>query len=81
MKDILIAEAQEIMSTNDRVAYVTIYPDGFVPNAYKWRCSRTRYTIDRNGNVISSKYDGKRSGGRGPQIVAFSEKHGRLYSR
>lgn len=61
--------------------YVTEYIDGFVPNAYRWPAPGTRAHYFRDGREIRQGYDRKRSRGRGPWWVAFSEKGGRILSR
>ena len=61
--------------------HVTEYTDGFVPNAYRWPAPGTRILYFRNGKEKREGYDRKRSRGRGPQWVAFSEKGGRILSR
>lgn len=66
--------------TDPRVAYVREYLDGWIANSYRWPAPGTMTIHERDGTSTSAKYDRKRSGGGGPNWVAFSAKHGRLAS-
>ena len=69
---------------DSRIVEVSVYPDGWVPNSYRYRCPGEKHTFRKsNGrwkHVGVSEIDRKRSGGHGPEWVAHSERGGRLAS-
>lgn len=73
-------EIQRIFASDTRITRVVEYLDGWVANAYRSRAPGQSNVYTRDG-VVSSTYDRKRAHGRGPRIVAFSAKGGRLASR
>jgi hypothetical protein len=74
------AQISKIFESDDRIAYITEYMDGWVPNSYKWKCTGEAIIWGRSGQKQDSTYDRKRSNGNGPKWVAMSAKHGRLQS-
>lgn len=76
----MVMTAAAVFEKDERVTSVMMYPEGFVPNSYKYRCMRTRYQFHRDGRIDSSTYDAKRSHGAGPAWVGLSAKGGRLIS-
>jgi hypothetical protein len=70
----------QIFSSDERIARVVEYEDGFVPLSYRWPAPGTRKVYFRDGTIISERYDRKRIKGRGPNWVAFSARNGRLAS-
>ena len=77
-KDAIAAAAK-----NPKIVSIVTYPEGFVPNAYKWAAPGVRLIFHRNksGKWVHAKnenYDRKRSGGRGPWWIGKSVKDGRL---
>lgn len=68
---------------NPRVQTVVLYADGFVPNRYRYPAPGRglRHTRFADGfRTEEVTYDRKRSGGRGPKAVGFSDRGGRLVS-
>ena len=67
-------------------AKVYHYPDGWVPNAYRWKAPGLRHEWPvRDGRVAWSErvlvdIDRKRPNGRGPKWAVLTPKGGRLYS-
>lgn len=74
-------EIQELFASDARIARVVEYLDGWVANAYRFRAPGSCKVYARDGAVSDSTYDRKRTHGRGPRIVGFSAKRGRLVSR
>jgi hypothetical protein len=66
----------EAIFKNPKVHQVWYYPQGFVPNSYRWPAPGTRCVIHRNGTVTLSRYDRKRSYGRGAILSPKSKKGG-----
>lgn len=71
---------QDIFASDERIVRIRTYPEGFVANAYKYRCDRLTVDYFRDGVKGQYLYDAKRSHGRGPNWVAFSKRNGRLAS-
>lgn len=74
---------KQIFLSDERIKSMNIY-QGFVPNSYRWPILRSGVCVNRSGKLNLTfnilKYDAKRSHGKGPTWVAFSEKGGRLRS-
>ena len=70
-----------MFASDDRIVTVRHYEAGWVSNSYRYGCPRkgTTYTMTE-GVIVASplKYDGKRSGGNGPEFVGSSVKGGTL---
>lgn len=82
--DIQIPSLWEAIDADRRIQSAVIYCDGWVPNSYRYsapgRCVRLVRTA-KGWEAVEGTYDRKRSYGRGPYWVAFSERGGRLASR
>lgn len=68
---------------NPKIVSITTYPEGFVPNSYKWAAPGIRLIFHRNKSgkwvhAANVNYDRKRSGGTGPSWIGKSIKEGRL---
>ena len=68
-----------------RITEIAVYPDGWVPNSYKWPAPGRRVVFGRNGSGhwIIDRVEGidrKCSFGARTEWVAKSEKGGRLAS-
>lgn len=74
-------EIQQIFASDARIVRVVEYCDGWVANAYRSRAPGQSTVYMRDGTSVKATYDRKRQYGRGPRIVAFSAKGGRLTSR
>lgn len=72
------AKVASIFDKDARIERVVLYPEGFVPLAYKWPCPRKRTVHYRDGRQRVESYDAKRRNGRGPSWVAYSARGGRL---
>lgn len=76
--------AREAILSDPDIATVRVYPDGWVPNSYRWaapgRLLRFFRGSDGFWTVEEGVVDRKRSGGKGPEWVAFSANGGRLAS-
>ena len=77
--------AKKTARKDSRIVEIVVYPDGWVSNSYKWRAPGERHAYRRNGSghwkhIRTDAIDRKRSGGSGPDWVAFSESGGRLAS-
>lgn len=72
------AQISAIFAADPRVTKIREF-SGWVPNAYKWRCRRKAFDHYPTKSVEVS-YDAKRSGGKGPSWVAYSDCGGRLFS-
>lgn len=78
-----VERAMEIKESDDRVATVRFYLNGFVPNSYTFSAPGTMVLVTLPGDGLSVgeyRYDRKRPHGRGPSLVAASASGGRLYS-
>jgi hypothetical protein len=73
-----IASIRDANNHGRKAAYAHVYLNGFVPNSYKWKAPGTRLVVFSDGRFRVEKYDRKRSGGIGPDMVLFSEKGGRV---
>lgn len=77
-------EVATLLERDSRIVRVVEYTQGFVPNRYRFRAPGTariyRAMPDGSITVVEAGYDRKRSGGRGPRFVGFSERGGRLVS-
>lgn len=75
----------EMFARDARIVTVREYTDGFVPNSYNWPAPGTAQEwVKREDGTIEERtvtYDRKRSHGRGPKMVGYSERGGRLASR
>lgn len=81
------AEAMDvttIFARDPRIVRVRVFTGGWVPNSYGYPCLRkaTEYIRGDDGTINQHTvvYDAKRSYGRGPRWVAYSERGGRLAS-
>jgi hypothetical protein len=74
-------EIQAIFASDDRIVRVVEYKSGWVANAYRARAPGRCKVYTRDGTTSDATYDRKRAYGRGPRIVGFSAKNGRLTSR
>jgi len=74
----------KIFARDPRIVAVREYEDGFVPNSYYWPAPGTarEWVVQEDGTVkeFTLVYDRKRSFGRGPKLVGYSERRGRLAS-
>lgn len=72
------------LDSDARIVRAVIYEDGWVPNSYRYAAPGKATVVTRaeGGRLEMSEttYDRKRSHGRGPRWVAFSERGGRLAS-
>lgn len=76
-------QRRKIFTSDPRIVSICEYPEGFLPNAYKWRAPGTRYVsriVDGRLKRTTQSYDRKRSGGRGPTWTALSERSGVILS-
>ena len=73
---------RRVVQDDKRIRIIRTYDDGWVPNAYHYPAPGTATLYTRKGggwwSVATHNYDRKRSGGRGPCIVGYSERGGRL---
>ena len=79
------ADAKRAAAKDKRIVNIIVYPDGWVPNSYKWRAPGRSASFRRNGCghwkiAGTATIDRKRSSGSGPEWVAMSDKNGRLAS-
>ena len=85
--------ARQAAREDERIVELRVFPDGWVPNAYKWPAPGRRVVLKpaapetgftREDSVWQIErvddIDRKRSRGEGPYWVAVSEKGGRLAS-
>ena len=77
------ADAKKAARKDPRIVEIHVYPDGWVPNKYRWPKSGRREVFIRNGaRQWKRRYveiiDIKRSHGEGPAWVALSERRGVL---
>lgn len=75
-----MSKTDQIFNRDGRIVEIREYLDGWAPNSYRWPAPGKFRTTRRNGVVYYGTYDRKRSHGRGPSLVAFSARGGRLYS-
>lgn len=73
-----IAAIRDANNHGRKAAYAHVYLNGFVPNSYKWKAPGTRLVVFADGRFRTETYDRKRSNGKGPNMVLFSEKGGRV---
>ena len=81
----LPAAAKRAAHRDSRIVEIHTYPDGWVPNSYRWRAAGRRIVWRRNGPrhwIVDrvETIDRKRSGGNGPDWVCLSAAGGRLAS-
>lgn len=72
------------LTADDHVVFVTEHHDGFVPNSYKYAKTgkSTRTTIEAGSVRVSpDRYDMKRSGGKGADVVVTIAKAGQKRGR
>lgn len=72
---------QTMMQSDSRIVRIREYQDGFVPRSYHYAAPGTYVEYHRDGRIEVGTYDRKRSNGRGPWIVGYSARGGRLASR
>lgn len=78
-------DAIKAAAKDSRIVSIVEYPDGWVPNSYKWANLGSRHVYERRTNgtwahVLTDVVDKKRSGGYGPSWVCLSKAGGRLAS-
>lgn len=77
-------EIRDLFASDVRISYIKAYLGGWVAMAYKWPSPGTGVMYTRpEGRFIAQgfSYDRKRPHGRGPRLVGFSAKGGRLVSK
>jgi hypothetical protein len=70
-----------VVKKNDQIKYLRVYPEGFVPNSYRYRAPGTRilYSVD-TGEYTTEGYDRKRSRGAGPCVVCMNKQMHTIHS-
>ena len=81
----LPTDAKTAARKDKRIVEINVYPDGWVPNSYRWRSPGVRHVYRRNGSghwkhVATIDIDRKRPHGDGPSWIGKSATGGRLAS-
>ena len=65
-----IKDGREALEKNLTKNTALVYPDGFVPNSYKYPAPAERVRVTRNSHLVEP-YDRKRSRGQGSYITLW----------
>lgn len=65
-----VKDGEAALAENPNKNVALVYPDGFVPNSYKWPAPAERVRVTRESYRIES-YDRKRSHGAGAYITLW----------
>jgi len=68
--DEALKDAAEALYQNPNKNVALVYPDGFVPNSYKYPAPAERLRVTRDGHRVET-YDRKRSHARGSYITLW----------
>lgn len=69
--DKAVKDAMAALATDESKSFALVYPDGFVPNSYKWRALAQRVRVKKDGSFAIEEYDRKRPFGRGSYITLW----------
>ncbi len=68
-----IYDGSKALKDNPQMDYALVYPDGFVPNSYKWPAPAARVRVNRDGSHSLQGYDRKRSRAKGSYITLWRD--------
>ena len=67
-----VNNGKKALAENPSKKVALVYPDGFVPNSYRWPAPAQRVRVTDDGYSIES-YDRKRSHGAGSYITLWNK--------